>query len=116
MMSEYANTLISFVAQIQVFHWQTTSYAQHEAFGGLYSGIQGLADAFMETYMGKYGRSGEDSRGAFLVSYNVAEAGSKLDEFEEFLVSCDLPDSDLLNIRDEMLALVHKTKYLLTLN
>lgn len=40
----------------------------------------------------------------------------KINEFEVFLVNCDVSDTDLLNIRDEMLALVHKTKYMLTLN
>lgn len=115
-MLEYSNTLLQFVAQFHVFHWMTTSYSQHMALGGLYDGIHDLADSFMEVYMGRYERAEPDSSGAFLISYNLGEVSTKINDFEGFLLSCDVPDTDLLNIRDEMLALVHKTKYLLTLN
>jgi len=54
-------------------------------------------------------------KSAFIIDYSLEYMTSKIDDFENFLVECDLPDTDLLNIRDEMLALVHKTKYLLTL-
>lgn len=115
-MNKYANTILGFVMQIHVYHWQTMKYADHEALGGLYDGIHDLADTFMETYMGKYGRSETGVSSAYLIDYNPANAMEKINEFEEFLVSFDLSDTDLLNIRDEMLALVHKTKYLLTLS
>ena len=115
-MNKYANTLLGFVMQIHVYHWQTVKYADHQALGGLYDGIHDLADTFMEAYMGKYGRSETGVSSAYLIDYNPANALEKINEFEEFLVNCDLPDTDLLNIRDSMLDLVHKTKYLLTLS
>ena len=117
-MNKYANALLGFVTQIHIYHWQTMKYSDHMALGGLYDGIHDLADTFMEVYMGKYERSETGVSSAHLVDYNPVNALEKINEFEEFLVRAnfDLPDTDLLNIRDEMLALVHKTKYLLTLS
>lgn len=114
-MNEYSNALLAFADQVRIYHWMTTSYAQHMALGGLYDGISDLTDSFVETYMGKYGRGQDGEQTAFLISYNLDSMMEKINEFEQFLVGCDLPDTDLLNIRDEMLALLHKTKYLLTL-
>lgn len=115
-MNKYASTLLGFVVQIHIYHWQTMGFSAHKALGELYDGIHDLADSFMESYMGKYGRSETGVSSAFIVDYDPANANEKISEFEQFLLSCDLPDTDLLNIRDEMLALVHKVQYLLTLS
>jgi hypothetical protein len=115
-MNKYANMLLGFISQIHIYHWQTMKYSDHMALGGLYDGIHDLADEFMEVYMGKYGRADAGVSSAYMIDYDIANTLSKISEFEQFLVECDLPDTDLLNIRDEMLALVHKTQYLLTLS
>ena len=109
----FASTLLGFVMQIQVLHWMTTSYAQHEALGELYSGIFGLTDKFVEAYMGKYGRDMPPSS-ASVIHYAVSDVNAIVSEFERFLVNIDVQDTDLLNIRDEMLGLVHTTQYKLT--
>lgn len=118
-MQNLASTLLGFVVQIHVLHWLTTSFSQHKALGELYDGIHDLTDNFMEVYMGKYGRN-IGNEAASIISYNTSDAIEKIKEFETFLLSLseslDEMDTDLLNIRDEMLALVHKTQYLLTLN
>lgn len=118
-MQNLASRLLGFVVQIHVFHWLTTSYAQHQALGGLYDGIHDLADNFMEVYMGKYGRN-IGNNAASIVNYDASNVVETIKEFEAFLLSltneCQPSDTDLLNIRDEMLALVHKTQYLLTLS
>ena len=115
-MNKYAATLLGFVFQMHVYHWQSLSFANHMALGELYDGIHDLTDTFMEAYMGKYGREQTAVNSAILVDYDVNNKMEKINEFEQFLVNCDLPDTDLLNIRDEMLGLVHKVKYLLTLS
>ena len=43
-------------AQAKVFHWQTSSFAEHEALGEFYEGFNDLMDKFIETYQGCYGR------------------------------------------------------------
>lgn len=116
---QYASTLLGFVMQIHVFHWLTTSFAQHKALGELYDGIHDLTDSFMEVYMGKYGRN-MPVGAASIINYNSANVNETISAFEAFLISLtdevQPTDTDLLNIRDEMLALVHTTQYLLTLN
>lgn len=41
---------------IKLYHWQTTSYAQHKATDELLSNISPLIDQFVEVYMGRYQR------------------------------------------------------------
>jgi hypothetical protein len=73
----------------------------------------------MEAYMGKYGRNMPTSA-ASVINYNTSNINETISNFEAFLVSLtgelDPADTDLLNIRDEMLALIHSTQYFLTLN
>jgi hypothetical protein len=117
-MQNLASTLLGFVVQIHVFHWLTTSFSQHKALGDLYDGIHDLTDGFMEVYMGKYGRN-IGTNTASMITYNSANVSDSISAFESFLIGLtnelDPTDTDLLNIRDEMLALVHTTQYLLTL-
>jgi hypothetical protein len=116
---QYASTLLGFVMQIHIFHWLTTSYSQHKTLGDLYDGIHDLSDAFMEAYMGKYGRNMPTSAGS-VITYNTANVNETISNFESFLLTLstelDPNDTDLLNIRDEMLSLVHSTQYFLTFN
>lgn len=89
------------------------------ALGALYEGLTDLADEFMETYIGVYGRVPLNTNRVDLVqvlSVNPINADSSLLELEEFLKAMDLPNTDLMNIRDEILGLVHKTKYLFSLS
>ena len=117
-MQNLASTLLGFTVQIHVFHWLTTSFAQHKALGDLYDGIHDLTDNFMEVYMGKYGRN-IGTNTASMITYNSANVSDSISAFESFLIGLsnelDPTDTDLLNIRDEMLSLVHTTQYLLTL-
>lgn len=107
--------------QIRIFHWQTKSYSEHQAFGALYEGLTPLIDEFVEVYLGKYGVQDSSENFEFsLQNYSSASPVSFIDSNIYFLTN-DIPaivnpdDTDLLNIRDEMLALLNKTKYLLTL-
>jgi hypothetical protein len=107
--------------QIRIFHWQTKSYSEHQAFGALYEGLTPLIDEFVEVYLGKYGVQDSTENFEFsLQNYSSASPVSFIDSNIYFLTN-DIPaivnpdDTDLLNIRDEMLALLNKTKYLITL-
>lgn len=107
--------------QLRIHHWQTPSYAEHKALGNAYEGLDDLIDTFVETYMGKYGKDTEQNRSIDLYGYETSHPMPVIKFFEDYL-SNELPqdlkeeDTDLLNIRDEMLALLNKTKYLLTLH
>lgn len=113
---------LTYQNQIKILHWQTTSYSEHKSLGSLYDDFSGHVDNFVEVFMGKYGRI--LSQKTFLISAENYKEKSPLDlmvEIESYLIN-DIPtmldskkDTDLLNLRDEMLASVNKTKYLLSL-
>ena len=114
--------LLTYQNQVKILHWQTTSYSEHKTLDGLYSDLSGHIDEFVETFMGKYGRvMAQINFNLTLENYkNMPPMGLMLD-MENYLIN-ELPtmldakkDTDLLNIRDEILASVNQTKYLLTL-
>lgn len=117
-------TLIKFQDQIRIYHWQTTSYAQHKALGDLYDGISGLTDDFVESISGRCAQHVQ-FKSSLVVTCDpykdLPTTVSKLNEFAAFLraglaTAVDAAsDTDLLNIRDEMLGLVNRTLYLLSL-
>lgn len=121
-MATIMSTFLGIQSQFKVFHWQTGSYSKHKAFDGIYEAFNGLVDEFMEVYMGKYGRVTLEGEADSIQLSNIGEVnlGEYLETLTDFLLSFnnklnDARDSDLLNVRDEMLGEVNKLKYLLTL-
>lgn len=117
-MHEIASKLVEIQTQLRFFHWQTKSYARHQAYGGAYDSMDDLIDTFVEALMGKYGRV----PAAQIKIFNRTEKDiiSFIDETILFFYSFNnvldpVKDSDLLNIRDEMLAEFNKLRYLITL-
>ena len=103
-----------------MLHWQTQSLAQHQAFGSTYESLDDLIDAFIETYQGKYGRVKVDGESIQLSNLNEIKLGEFLESICSYLICLkdyldELRDTDLLNLKDEMLAAINKLKYLLTL-
>lgn len=107
--------------QLRHLHWQTKSYAKHKAYGKVYEDMDGLIDDFAEICMGKHGRP-EFKGGYTIQGKDISEISVQefVDETCYFLISLTevydpKEDSDLLNLRDEILGLFNKLKYLLTL-
>jgi len=114
--------LLTLHNQLKIHHWQTKSYAEHQALGGAYDEFSDLIDEFIEVFMGKYGRiESKDGFKIELSNYKDIAAADFVDKYIDYLIN-ELPksleetDTDLFNIRDEMLAQLHKLKYLLTLS
>jgi DNA-binding ferritin-like protein len=107
--------------QYKILHWQTTSFSQHKAFDEIVSSLGENIDEFIETYMGKYGRVIASSNfNISLSNYKDADYMSLTNNYIQFLIGLSNmldknQDSDLLNIRDEMLGSLNQLKYLLTL-
>ena len=119
--SEIIKKLVEIQQQLRFLHWQTKSYAKHQAYGGVYSSLDGLIDSFVETCMGKHGRPSY-SGGYTLEGQDIDEISVQefVDSSVSFLIGLTekydaKADTDLLNIRDEMLGEFNKLKYLLTL-
>lgn len=120
----FITNLLTLQNQLRVFHWQTQkkvgSFAQHSAFGTAYEELDPLIDDFIEIYQGKKGVI--MGRNGFVVKLkNLSDnPESFVDSFISYL-SENIPqaleesDTDLLNIRDEMLAILNQTKYRLHL-
>ena len=111
--------LVKIQEQLRIFHWQAETYAQHKAFGKAYEDLGGLIDDFIEVFMGKYGKVKAK------ITYNIELDNLSdnhmvyINDFIAFLVGIDKEldpaDTELLNIRDEMLAVLNRLKYLLSL-
>ena len=121
MKEELILKLVQIQVQFKFMHWQTTGDAKHRAYGKTYDKLGDLIDDFAEALMGKYGRFEFESE--FSIMYQNLSSMSLqnfIDGITDFLVSMSeeldtVYDTDLLNLRDEMLLLINKLKYLLTL-
>ena len=107
--------------QYKIFHWQTTSFSQHKSFDGIVESLIANIDEFIETYMGKYGRViASNTFNLTLANLSNSDAVAATDNYINFLIGLSnqldsSKDSDLLNIRDEILGSLNQLKYLLTL-
>jgi hypothetical protein len=113
-------------AQAKLLHWQSKMYGQHKALDKLFDGIIDLGDNLAESIMGKYGRPvlSDSELCLNLMNFKQPDTGD-LTEFMEHLTNCyskecreffdPTKDSEIINILDELLSLIDKTKYLLTL-
>jgi hypothetical protein len=114
-------TLMQMQNQYKILHWQTMSFSQHKSFDEIVSSISNHTDEFIETYMGKYGRV--IAAGTFninLANYKDTDFVALTDSYINFMIGLSSmldasKDSDLLNIRDEILGSLNQLKYLLTL-
>lgn len=116
---ELVQFFIQLQQQFRTLHWETKSYARHQAYGQIYTAFDALIDSFIESHMGKYGRPKFENMTIELKSMKNLKINDFIGESVEFLndlsEKLSEKDTDLLNIRDEMLAELNKLKYLLTL-
>lgn len=105
-------------AQARVFHWQTSSFAEHEALGDFYESFDPLMDKFIESYQGCYGRImlGCDME---VKPYTMDAPVAFMSSFKEYVSGearmLVMGNSALLNILDEIKSLADQTLYRLTL-
>ena len=109
---------------VKVYHWQTLSYPRHKASDALISKLDELTDSFVEVYIGRYGHEKKGSKHEIQIllpniSENKVEA--YLRDAREWL-SEKLPemltksDTELLNIRDEIIGEINQCLYLFKLS
>lgn len=110
-------------SQIKLYHWQTHSYARHKATDDVLDALDKQIDEFVEVYMGKYGRPKLTEKQACVKITNMSEkqAVTFIKRCVQHLLTDVVKgltpdkDSDLLNIRDEMLGALNQLLYLFTL-
>lgn len=121
-MNPVITPLLEIHQQLQIFHWQTKSYAEHKAFGKAYEQFQDLMDAYIESLFGRTDRIyANNSFTVKLSNYDEDVVNNYIADALNYL-SNKLPVeineevcSDLQNIRDEMIQVFTTLKYLLTL-
>ncbi len=108
--------------QIKLYHWQTKSYSRHKATDMVIDSLDEHIDKYVEVYMGKYGRPRMTPKTATTKVANLSEKAAV-----EFIKTCikvlqttlvkhlQPTDTDLVNLRDEMLADLNQLLYLFTL-
>ena len=117
-------TFLEMLMMVKLFHWKTHSYATHKATDELYDSLNEHIDKFIEVLLGKTGSRIDlmSNRTISLIDLNSQESlKSKIMSFKSILVGLDnnkalssMSNSDLLNIRDEILGDLNKFLYLLT--
>jgi DNA-binding ferritin-like protein len=119
--SSNVNFFLTLQTQLKINHWQTKGYARHQAFGSTYDALQELIDTYVEEAMGKYGRFVLTDETKVINLSNLSELDIKSfinvvrESLIQFTGEVDPTDTNLLNIRDEMLGLINQLSYLLTL-
>lgn len=114
--------LLEIQQQLRLYHWQTRSYPRHRASDELAADLDGLADRFVEVLIGKMDGARPRALGPMNGPYDLDDAGmaAYLQQAVAFLGE-SLPeevraDPALANIRDEMVAAIHRTLYKFTLS
>lgn len=109
---------LEFLLNLKMYHWRTQSYSRHKASDDCFQKLQTLIDQFVETSAGSYGRKALlKSNGKCIIhSLNEKSIVKYVQNFKSILQKMKLRDSDLANIRDEMLTEVNQCLYLFTLD
>jgi DNA-binding ferritin-like protein len=119
-------TLVFFqiLLMIKLYHWKTYSYATHKATDELYGRFNEHMDRFIEVLLGKSGSRIDllNVKTLPLVDLsNHTQLKQKVEAFKSYLVDLtdnkaikSMSNTDLLNIRDEILGDLNQFLYLLS--
>ena len=110
--------------QIKLYHWQTMSYSRHKATDSALEKLDGLVDSFVEVFIGKYGRPRLTGRTNTVQVQNLNDKS-----IVRFVAGCiqyiattltkslhPSRDTDLMSLRDDMLAELNQLQYLFSLH
>ncbi len=124
--SEITCKFLEMLIMVKLYHWKTQSYAQHKATDELYSKLNENIDNFVEVLLGK-----TETRTNLLKKPTISlidlsskeQLKTQINDFKVYLVNLTdnkfimkMSNTDLLNIRDEMLSDINQFLYLLSMN
>lgn len=123
MSADHIHFFLQLQNQIKLYHWQTRVYARHMATDKILEDLGKTIDSFVEIYIGKYGRPKLSGKNASLTLQNLTEAGATrlvvaaIKQLQGPITKSLNPqmDTDLLNLRDELLGDLNQLLYLFTL-
>ena len=101
---------------IHIAHLQTVSYAEHKALNEYYDSLLNLTDGLLETYFGTIGKRINIKIPASEYVNPQQHLKQLMDYVKKHRGVFGIENTHLQNIVDEILALIAKTLYLLTLS
>ena len=124
---EFVSHTMSFLNNIQVFHWQTQSYSEHEALGEYYESLTLLNDKFVESWQGNQNTRLKFSEGPYSLEnyFSKEETKNKILDFKKQVTTmsryvAELNESnefdDIENILEEISETNSRALYLLSLS
>ena len=113
-----AGKLTYFHEQLHLLHWQTKSYAEHQALGGLYDYVHDFKDGVIEKIMGYTGKRPGVYKIEPLSTADSNSVVTALMDFSSNLKRYAESNSyhDIANLADALSGEAAKTKFLLTLS
>lgn len=121
--------ILEMLMTVKLYHWNTMTYSVHKATDELYGELNTLMDQFVEVLLGKRDNISEKNKQEILNINTLHVKNYKdngqfkkcVEEFKSYLIGLNTMfsrggNSDLMNIRDEILAVLNKVSYLLTFN
>lgn len=118
--NEFVKVMFNLQLINKLYHWNTTSYARHKATDQFDDSISPLIDRFVEVYSGRYNIKPQVSdiilNNKFVTDDGIVDLLRAIKGYLEREVPKFANNSELLNIRDEILAEINKMNYLLRLN
>ena len=119
--SHIVRTFLEMINVVKLYHWKTHSYDEHKATDELHSNLNEHVDKFVEVFLGKDKSRIQnwDKKMEIIQFESSVKFKERVYEYREFLMNLSrcldtTKDSDLLNIRDEILGDLNQFLYLLT--
>jgi hypothetical protein len=125
-MPEVAIYFTEMVDLVKLYHWKTKVYSQHKATDQLHEKLSEYVDQFIEVLLGKEKnridildkKMKQKIKSIRVISRDEKDFKNKLFQYRSFLIDLNSildseKDSDLLNIRDEILASINQFLYLM---
>ena len=124
---EITKNFLELLIAIKLYHWKTHSYAVHKATDDLYGELNTNIDKFVEVLLGKTSIRTNLVKQKTIQLVDLTSKAQLIQlvkNFKDYLVGLSnnkfmlqtMANTDLLNIRDELLANLNQFLYLLTLN
>jgi DNA-binding ferritin-like protein len=114
---EITITFFEMLLMVKLYHWRTHSFATHKATDDLYKSLNEHMDKFIEVLLGKTGSrmNFSDKKSIQLIDIeSPIKLKQRIEAFKKYLSNIQIKDTDLLNIRDEILSDLNQFTYLLT--
>lgn len=117
---------LELLIMIKLFHWKTLSYATHKATDELYSKLNEHIDTFIEILLGKTKiRTNllNKHKISLIDLSNKEQLSKRINLYKSYMINLSnnsfirsMSNTDLLNVRDEILGDLNQFLYLLTLD